>query len=240
MGMLDRYKKSGGFNQLLQLVETSPTKKKEQFLTLIAEESPVWEGHLRKKMLSVEKIFSWEAQYLVEVLTRLQPLTLAVALHGTPQGEVDKLLACMPPISKRKIEDLISEANPNSAEKATCLMKIITEVRGFIAQGYIKLEKFDPDLHIPENMEEVLSNMSSGFSADVIVIKGGNADPALEGSNSVQVSSRPASAAPASDNTTQEVEFFKRKLNQAMSEISALKHENGVLKDRLAQIKKIA
>jgi hypothetical protein len=121
------------------------------------------------------------------------------------------------------------------------LMKIITEVRGFIAQGYVKLEKFDPELHIPENIEEILSNMSSGFAADVIVIKGGNADPAHEASHSSPVASRPSvGAASAGDNLGQEVEFFKRKLNQAMSEISALKHENSVLKERLAQIKKIA
>lgn len=236
--MLDRYKKKGGFHQLLQLVETSPQKKKEQFLALIAEESPVWEEMLKKKILTVEKIFSWESQHLVEVLTRLQPLTLAVALHGTPQDDTNKLLSCLPPITKRKIEDLISEANPNSAEKATCLMKIITEVRGFIAQGYVKPEKFDPELHIPENMEEMLSNMSSGFSADVIVIKGGNAE--TMGDSSPSAGSAPKAAAPAGDNLSQEVEFFKRKLNQAMSEISALKHENSLLKDKLAQIKKIA
>lgn len=38
MGMLDRYKKKGGFNQLLQLLETSPSAKREQFLSLIGGE----------------------------------------------------------------------------------------------------------------------------------------------------------------------------------------------------------
>lgn len=233
MGMLDRYKKKGGFFQLLQLIETSPTKKREQFLTLIAEENPIWEETLKKKLLTVEQIFSWDAQFLVEILSRLQPLTLAVALHGTPAEEIDKLLSCLPPITKRKIDDLISEANPNPAEKATCLMKIITEVRGFVTQGYLKLEKIDPELVVPENIEEMLSNMSSGFSADVIVIKGGDVEPAKHDA--------PKGAAGAGHSEAHaEVDFLKKKLSQAASEINALKHENSVLKDKLAQIKRIA
>lgn len=61
MGMLDRYKKKGGFVQLLQLIETSPSKKQEQFLGLIAEESPAWEDTLRKKILTIDKVYSWDA-----------------------------------------------------------------------------------------------------------------------------------------------------------------------------------
>jgi hypothetical protein len=235
MGMLDRYKKKGGFGQLLQLIETSPQKKKEQFLALIAEESPVWEEHLRKKLLTIEKIYSWDQQVLAEILTRLQPLTLAVALHGNPPEETEKLLACLPPITKRKITDLIAEANPNPAEKATCMMKIITEVRGYVAQGIIKLEKIDPDLHIPENFEEMIANMSAGFSPDVIIIKGGA---------SVENSSSDSHAKPAASSgdhgAQQEIEFLRRKVNQMASEMNAVKHENSVLKDKLAQIKKIA
>lgn len=234
MGMLDRYKKKGGFGQLLQLIETSPTKKKEQFLALIAEESPVWEEQLRKKLLTTEKIFSWDQQILVEILTRLQPLTLAVALHGNPPEEVESLLSCLPPITKRKINDLIAEANPNSAERATCLMKIISEVRGFIAQGLIKLDKIDPDLHMPENFEDMLSSMSAGFSPDVIIIKGGaSVEAPTEAPKTPEPAARPAPA----DN---DAEFYRRKMNQMASELNALKHENAILKDKLAQIKKIA
>lgn len=238
MAMLDRYKKKGGFHQLLQLIETSPLKKQEQFLALIAEESPVWEENLKKKMLSVEKIYSWDQQVLSEVLSRLQPLTLAVAVHGTPEEEINKLFACLPPITKRKIHDLIAEANPSPAEKVTCKMKIITEVRGFIAQGIVKLEKIDPELHIPENFEEMLGNMSAGFSADVIIIKGGDVEAASGKPGTVVSSSSPAASSGGDGNA--DVEFLRRKLNQAMSEINALKSENSALKDRLAQIKRIA
>ena len=228
MGMLDRYKKKGGFFQLLQLLETSPTTKREQFLTLIAGESPVWEEALRKRILTITRIYSWEGQYLVEIFTRVQPTTLAYALHGNPQEQVDQLLSCLPPISKRKITDLMAEANPTAAEKGTCISKMLSEVRGYIGQGILRLEKVDPELHIPENIEDVLSATAySVLSFD-----------------SVKKDSKPNIVGdveePAAGGNNQEAEFLKRKVNQLASEVNALKHENSVLKDKLSQIKKIA
>lgn len=227
MGMLDRYKKKGGFNQLLQLLETSPLAKREQFLGLISGESPAWEDALRKRILTIDKVYSWDAQYLVEIFSRVPPLTLANALHGSPPEQVEQLLACLPPISKRKITDLLAESNPNPAEKSTCISKLLSEVRGFVSQGILKLDRIDPELLVPENIEEVLS--VNGFTA-----------PTYE----YDTAKKEVKPHPVSETTDpgvqQEVDFLKRKLNQLVAEVNALKHENSVLKDKLTQIKKIA
>lgn len=237
MAMLDRYKKKGGFFQLLQLIETSPSKKQEQFLTLIAEESPAWEETLRKKILTIEKVYSWDSQFLVEIFSRLQPLTLSNALKGNPEEQVESLLSCLPPISKRKIADLMADSNPTAAERITCVMKIVTEVRGFAAQGLIKLDKIDPELHIPENIEELLNtSIISSMISD------------MEPRKKVELPSQGAASASVEENTSsgasvshlQDIEFLKRKCNQLASEVNALKHENSVLKDKLSQIKRIA
>ncbi|RYZ83809.1 MAG: hypothetical protein EOP04_19245 [Proteobacteria bacterium] len=74
--MLDRYKKKGGFSQLLNLIETSGGRKQEQFLGLIAQENPAWERELKSKILTVDRIFSWPEDVMSEVLSRIQPLTL--------------------------------------------------------------------------------------------------------------------------------------------------------------------
>lgn len=219
--MLDRYKKKGGFHQLVQLIETSPEKKQEQFLSLIANESPVWEEALRKKRLQLDRIYSWDHQYLAEIFSRLQPLTLASALHGNPSEQIDLLLSCLPPISRRRINDLLSETNPSPAEKVTCMMKIISEVRGFLTQGLIKLEKVDPELQIPDNIEEILS-ISAPISVGMTVVSAPEAVETNDG------------------NAQSEIDFYRRKCNQMASEVNALKHENSVLKDKLAQIKRIA
>jgi hypothetical protein len=230
MGMLDRYKKKGGFFQLLQLLETSPATKREQFLTLIANESPVWEEALRKRILTITRIYSWDGQYLVEIFTRVQPLTLAMAMHGNPPEQVEKLLSCLPPISKRKITDLMAESNPTPAEKGTCISKMLTDVRAFSNQGIIRFEKVDPELHIPENIEEQLNQSAVSvptFSAAPVAEKK-DAKPNVVGE----------ADAPAANN--QELDFYKRRVNQLTSEVNALKTENSALKEKLGQIKKIA
>lgn len=233
MGMLDRYKKKGGFYQLLQLLETSPTAKREQFLKLIEAESPAWEEALRKRVLTVNRVYGWESQYLVEIFSRVQPLTLANALHGSPQEQIDQLLGCLPPISKRKITDLMAESNPSPGEKSSCIVRLLSEVRGFVSQGIIRLEKVDPELHVPENIEEVLN--SSGFAVPSFDYDAGKKD------STPHVAAEPEpGASPAHAAMLQENEFLKRKVNQLVAEVNTLKNENSILKDKLSQIKKIA
>jgi hypothetical protein len=233
MGMLDRYKKKGGFIQLLNLIETSGGKKQEQFLGLISQESPAWEQELKKKVLTVERIFSWPNDVMSEVLSRLQPLTLCVSLWGRPPEQIEKILAPLPPITKRKLMDQMAELKPNPAEKATCEMKMISEVRAIVASGYIKFEKFDADLFIEENIEERLNHSDSGL-AYLNKID-------INYSDSASAESKEASgSAVHSAGSSQEIELMKRKLTQVMHENNVLKMENQMLKDKLMQIKKIA
>lgn len=241
MGMLDRYKKKGGFSQLLQLIETSPKSKQEQFLQLISAESPAWEEAIRGRILTIEKVYSWGPEALSEIISRIQPLQLATALHGMSQNEIDTLLGHIPSISRRKITDLINEANPTPAEKATCVNRILSDVRGFISQGIIKAEKVAPYLIVPDDIEEQLAAMPSGLtSADLEAIK--SEVSSKTSSNSVGTTQSSPSGGNSSDAAIyqQEVDFLKRKLNQVLAEVNSLKTENSILKDKLAQIKKIA
>lgn len=232
MAMLDRYKKKGGFSQLLQLIETSPRSKQDQFLKLIADESPAWESAVRQRILTIEKIFSWGPEALSEILSRLHPLQLAVALHGMPPDTQEQILNVLPPISRRKISDLVSEANPTAGEQVTCYYKIVTDVRGFMAQGLVKVEKVDPRLLVPDDIEEKLAATLTGISAaDVESFTQTSAD-GVPTSNNQSSSENQASQ--------QEVDFLKRKMNQLLGELNALKLENSTLKDKLAQIKRIA
>lgn len=234
MGMLDRYKKKGGFVQLLTLIETSGGKKQEQFLGLINQESPGWEQELKKKILTVDRVFTWPQDVMSEILTRLQPLTLCVSLHGRPAEEIERILAPLPPITKRKLMDQMTELNPNPAEKSTCEMKLITEVRGIAASGYIKFEKFDADLFIEENIEERLNHSDSGL-AFLNKIEVNYSDDSKHSSSASKEASAPAGGGAGS-----EMELMRRKINQLMLENNSLKQENHTLKDKLAQIKRIA
>ncbi len=226
--MLDRYKKKGGFVQLLQLIETSNKTKQEQFLALIAQESPIWEETLRKKWITIDKILNWNPVYLSEIFSRIQILTLASAFQGFSDDKLAIVLKAISATDLRKFQMTLQEINPNPAEKVTSQMKILSETRALISKGIIKLEKLDQELMIPENIEEKLAE--SGYSATV------NAPPVqvekelnFEGKSDSKI-----------DTSKEEIDFLRKKVNQLVNENNLLKHELSVFRNKIEQIKKIA
>lgn len=244
MGMLDRYKKKGGFVQLLNLLETSSKTKQDQFLNLIHQENPHWEEALKKRILNIEKVMSWDKETLSEVITRVQPLTLTVALRHFSEERRDTLLNVLSQSEKRKIQNLVSETNPNPAEIATCISKIISEVRTLIQQGIVKLEKVDPEIAIPENIEDQLNqksqlnfiNYDTNSTTETKKESAENSESGLDFSGFEKKKVEEKNDSGSKD----ELEFLKRKVNTLVQENSHLKQELAVLRNKLEQIKKIA
>lgn len=241
MGMLDRYKKKGGFGQLLILIETSGKTKQEQFLSLIAAENLNWEVELKKKMLTIEKILNWPKEPLNEIFTRVQPLTLAVALRHFDAKKKDEILGFLTQSDQRKISLLIDETNPSAAEISTCIGKIVIEVRSLINQGIIKLEKFNPDLAIPENFEDILNSKSfesppTQVSQLEVEKSSNDNDVALDFSDP----KTRKSSSEANHKAFEEIEHLKKKITSLNQEVATLRVENSVMKNKLDQIKKIA
>ncbi len=233
MGMLDRYKKKGGFVQLLQLIETSGKVKQDQFLGIVAQESPVWESEIRRKTLTLEKILTWNPTYLAEIFSRIQILTLASAFHGSEQAKIDLVFKAITSTDQRKFTMTIQEINPTPAEKMTSQMKILSETRTMIAQNIIKLDKLDPELLIPENIEERLAEV--GFNSVVSA-----APAAAEKELRFDGVKAEAKSDSKSESTKEEIEFLKKKVNQLVNENNMLKHELSVFRNKLDQIRKIA
>ncbi|NUM57018.1 MAG: hypothetical protein HUU56_00225 [Bdellovibrionaceae bacterium] len=258
MGMLDRYKKKTGFIQLLNLLETSSKTKQEQFLNLIHQENPHWEEALKKRILNIDRIVSWNKETLAEIISRVQPLTLAVALRHFSEEKRNNILAVISQSEQRKIHNLVTETNPTPAEVATCISKVVVEVRTLIQQGIIKLEKIDPELSIPENIEELLSqkqvsthnyteqqNSPSTNQQETTESKISEAETNLDFSGFFQKTK--ASGASSLEeksevpkNNKEELDFLKKKVNLLASENTQLKQELSILRNKLEQIKKIA
>ncbi len=236
MGMLDRYKKKNGFIQLLTLIETSGKQKQEQFLNLIGQESKSWELGIRKYMFSIERILKWDVQYRAEIFSRVQPLTLSTVLHGMSPEQVEVMLSCMSISDKRKIIGMIGERNPTPAEKVTCILKMISEVRAFSLGGVIKLEKADPEMAIPENIEDVL-NQQHQQGANSVDTVSSDSEPVKEVLNFDGPKHETSSGG---RHNSEEVDFLKKKVNQLTSENNALKHDLNIFRNKLEQIKKIA
>lgn len=222
MAMIDRYKKKGGFAQLLALMETSGKDKQDKFLKIIEDESVVWAKAIKQKMLSIQRFFNWDDNTVAEVVGTLNDLTVAVTSIGVDDKQKDKLFKMMDHSRKRKIEFILQEKKPNQSEINSAFMQVLTEVRKMINEGYIRLDKVDPELHWDSNFEEkLISGLLFDYDAPHT--------PAQE----------TGSPAPERVNT-QELETLRRKVSQLSQENDSLKQKLSQAEEKLDQIRKIA
>ncbi len=231
MSMLNRYKKPGGFIQLLKLIETFGPQKREKFMALIKEEDPTWATTLSSKLLSLERIFSWDSATLSEIMVRLPEKNLAVAIHGLSPENKEKVLSMLSHSEKRRLDNNLGEVKPTDGEIAASMVKVIEATRELIVSGALRVESFDKQLMVPEDIEEAMASGTHYFMAEekevgpmTATAKAPHAEPAA---------SKPA---PLSADT----ETLRQKVLQLQAENKNLKHEIKVAKEKLEQIRKIA
>lgn len=231
--MLDRYRKSGGFLQLAMLLETSLPAKQEKFLVLIRDESPAWEGELKKRLLSFERILNWNSEHLTDIWSRLPEKVVATAVWTLPSDLKEKFFASISVALRRRLDEAFTMNPPTDGEVISCQLKIVQEVRTMTMNGLMRMEKLDPELVIPDQVEEAL-NDSAGS-----VVGQWERKVASEREAAAQAGTGSASGS-AAVMLVEEMKELRRKLLAATGEIQSLKSENINLKDRLEQIRKIA
>lgn len=240
MAMLTRYQKAGGFIQIVQLIETCGKQKQDNFLQMIEAEDPRWASAIREKMLTIEKIFAWENSVLNEVAGRLQQLTLATAMHGLKPEENERLLSTYSHSQRRNVEDLFKTKAPTPAEISSAYIKILQEVRSMITNGYLRVEKFAPELAIPEGFEDKLGksifqpNIESSNEPTSFAAASESAAPPAHSSKTH------TSNAHASSHSDAETNALRSRLQLLQNENTQLKSELRIFKEKIAQIKKIA
>ena len=159
-GMLDRYRKPGGFIQLVNLIETCGKEKQEKLLLTVRTEDPAWEELIRTKLLSVQRVLGWNPIYIGEVIARLPAINLSTMLHGIPREKWDVVLGTMTQTARRQIEEAVENSKPNPADVSASLAKFINETRQAIVHGIIKLDRVDPGLVIDEGIEERIGHQT--------------------------------------------------------------------------------
>lgn len=226
MAMVDRYKKSGGFIQLLQVIETCAPKKREQFMKIINEETPKWGEAITSKIITYERILGWNTEALLEIVAQVTPLALSTSLKGLSEEQYNNFLNKLGPTDKRKIDQMCKESAPTPAEISACVMKIINETRQLFINGSLKYEKVDPELVIPDEIEALLEKSGLGSA-----IKSGSTelDLSVSSSNTGILLGNP-----------NEIDSLRRKIVELNQIIMLLKKDNTTMKDKLDKIKKIA
>lgn len=237
MSSLQRYKKSGGFFALLSLIETFGPAKKEKFLEMIEQESPVWARMIREKMITFDRIFSWPEQIIVEIFKNLQPKTMAFALHGLKPEQRDKVMTYFSHAEKRKMDDIISEGAPRPEEIASVLVKVVEQTRKMLKNRELHADKFDERLHIPEDIESKLDGMAAHEAFHSMATPKDNTPKAIQNSPATSFASAPPS--PADVQAGADVAMLQRKVQQLMSENKKLKEDLASAQGRLEQIRQM-
>jgi hypothetical protein len=233
LGTLDRYRKTGGFIQILQLIETCGTQKQEKFLSMIKEEDSRWSDAIQKKMLTMDKILTWSDEVLSEISGNLQELSIAVALHGLPKENHERFLRSFTFAKLRKIEDLFQTNQPSAADISAAYIKIFMEVRKLIHEGVLRADKVDPDIFVEDGIEEKLKRMDLPTAQSL--------GEKLAAKHQIQEEEEPTQLAkdPSADDL-EEIRNLRRKLINLNEENQNLKNENHNLKAKIEHIKKIA
>lgn len=155
MSTLGRFRKPGGFQQLLALIETCDPAKQKNLMHLIGTEDPGWAHLVRLKALTFERIMSWPVEVLMEITP---PLPDNILANGYKMAELisngeqphlhEKWLKSIPSIKAKEIKDLASYQQLTAADQAASVVKLLQVVRELEAKGVIRFSNFDPSLEL--------------------------------------------------------------------------------------------
>lgn len=252
MAMLDRYKKTGGFNQLLTLLETCGAQKQQKFLEIIRQEDPRWADALIAKMIDIKRFLSWNDAAIAEVTGAMVELNMAMVISSLAPDQQTRLLETLPHIKRRKVQEhLDGSQKPTAGEVATSMNKLYETIRRLSQEGVLRLDKVDPVLFVDGDIEERLkqgktiigvptaaeslarANASAGVSADepetphLKIVTTMDATPAFEGGRDPRAAE-------------QEIIMLKKRVQLLTQENAALRQEVSEARAKLDQIRKLS
>lgn len=252
--MLDRYKKTGGFLQLLNLLETSGPQKQERFLEIIRQEDPRWADTLTAKIIDLNRILTWSDSAISEVTGAMLDINLAAILSWVTAEQRERLLSTLGNIKRRKVLDLYEGSNkPSAADVAASFNKMYETVRRLAQEGTLRFDKIDPLLHIDNDIEERLKQgktiigvpeFSESFGAKQAAAPAAPSSPNSPPTLQVVTSLDAKAWATADHKVPPEVEAelsgLRKRVASLQAENGALRQELAVAQGKLEQIKKIA
>jgi len=232
MSALERYKKKGGFIQILTLIESSEPAKAEKFLALIAQESKIWAQTIKEKSLTIEKMKTLGEQVLSESLDTIPVPVLANALIKEPIETRNLILPCLNQTSRKKIELAMADnPSPRPGDILACQLRIISACRAAITDGRVKQNQLPKDLQIDEDIETTLSQETWTQALNNLPQEGSPTNLVSQTAQSVSTNS--------SHSNSNEVTDLKKRLQKLSEENQHLKNQILDLQDKIIQIKKV-
>jgi hypothetical protein len=216
---LERYKKKGGFIQILTLIESSEPTKAAKFLSIIEQESQTWAHAIKEKALTLEKIKKLEKSVLYEAFDALPATVLANAMIKSPDLK-EAIIPCLSAIKQKKTEVAMTEnPDPRPGDIIACQLRMISALRAAITEGRVKQSSLPKELQISENIENELTqaDWSKALASEKIE------------------SSAQSDVSPNSTKTTE----LQDRLQKLLEENHQLKKQVSDLQNKINQIKQI-
>lgn len=191
---------------------------------IISEENPEWAEALTQKALSFDKIISWKAEVILDIVASVNMLSFSAALKSLTPEQLESFLQKLSHQDRRKMESSMQESNPSPNEISASVIKVISETRGLLVQGVLKADRVDPQLVIPDDFESTLDKSKSGAKQEAVVLS-------FDG---------PPNLNAVGANASVEIDKLQKRLVLLSKEVQTLRSENQLMKDKLEKIKKIA
>ncbi len=151
MSVLARYRKPGGFKQLLQLIETSQPLKQEKLLEVVEKEDPAWADLIRQKKITPDMVLSWKADDLVVIFENMMPRHCACLCKNLEEERFKEIAALFTPEKFRDVKGIVGDSSqPTESELVAAHNHLLETVRFLDEEKKINLRFINPMLDLSE------------------------------------------------------------------------------------------
>ncbi len=159
MSTLEKFRKPGGFQELLLLVESSEPFKQNILLQLVGKEDPGWAYLLKLKAITFQRVLSWPQEVIMEITSPLPDHVLAAAYQLAEQLSQrdepplhEKWLQGLPSIKAKQILEMVHSQTSSAGEQSAAAIRVLQVVRDLESKGILRFSEFDPLLQIEEQL----------------------------------------------------------------------------------------
>jgi hypothetical protein len=129
-----RNRNDEAFQQLVLQLESKTDAEREQMLATIGTRDPAQAALLKVKILTLERVFSWDRNSLAKIFLDLDPFTIA-SLFAASSG--DAAIDALPESIQIKIGECLALIQPDDDEIETAKIKLFLRVRELERQEQI-------------------------------------------------------------------------------------------------------
>ena len=151
MSILSRYKKPGGFRQLLQLVETSQPTKQAKLIEVIKKEDPHWAKLIIEKKISPDMVLAWPPEHLATVFEYMTERHCASLLKAMDEEQLLIYFDLFKPEKTKSLRNQIDDIDEiKSTDTVNAHNNLLETVRFLDEEKKIILRFIDPNLDLSE------------------------------------------------------------------------------------------